>query len=304
MLARTAQHWRPFRQLGRLRPLSASTTSPAASPTAALCVIGDEILSGKTQDTNSQVFAQHCFSLGIDVRAITTIPDSASSIASTLQALSAAHTLVFTSGGIGPTHDDITYAAVAKAFNAPLKHHAETLARMRRMMGGARTRPDPQGSEAERACARMALLPSSAANGCVAFPCDALWVPVVRVANVHVLPGVPRLFAQLLAAYLPTVAGGVGVGVGAGFVRVLVGTRMRESDVAPALARLQRVYAPKGLKLGSYPNWAPPGQDPPGQDPPGQLPPVVISAVGRDPEQLEQCRKDLCLHLNGFDIAS
>ncbi|KAJ2500592.1 hypothetical protein GGH96_002635 [Coemansia sp. RSA 1972] len=259
------------------RALTQKTTHPL---TAAFCVIGDEILNGTTQDTNTRTLASQCFSLGINLQKIETVPDTRSLIGESLKQLSQAHSVVFTSGGIGPTHDDITYDAVASAFGDTLAYHQETLDRMHRIMDKTRVRPDPHGTSAERACARMALLPREAH---VTFVDDKLWVPVVQVQNVHVLPGIPRLFARMLGAYLPMLAAQVGARA---YVRAEVETQASESVLAPVLERVQLEYAPMGIKLGSYPQWPSPY--------------TVVSVVGQSSEHVHSCRDKLSLLLSAI----
>ncbi|KAJ1818107.1 hypothetical protein LPJ60_004490 [Coemansia sp. RSA 2675] len=277
-----------------------STKTTSNSLTSALCVIGDEILSGKTLDVNSIYFAKRCFELGIQLDKIETVPDRYSSISSSLQSLSQRHDLVFTSGGIGPTHDDITYDAVARAFGGGLAYHEGTLARMRRIMSarGSATMPDPKGTAEEVALARMALLP---ANAEVVFPCDEYWVPVVSVNDrVHVFPGIPKLFEDLVDAYLPPLVARLSGESVTAFTRALIGIHQRESAIASTLDQLQERYAPMGIKIGSYPNWVPKNKAPETSD---WKPTVVISVVGKDKEAVDRCRKELCLLLDGVDLS-
>ncbi|KAJ2781157.1 hypothetical protein GGI15_003299 [Coemansia interrupta] len=268
--------------------LHARMLSTAKPPTLGLCIIGDEVLNGRTLDVNTQTLAQHAFAHGIPLQTVHTVPDSAERIAHSLSMLTQQHSAVFTSGGIGPTHDDITYSAVAGFFNRPLEYHGETLARMHRMIPEGMVRPDPRGSGAEQACARMALLPRDAR---VVFPCDDLWVPVVCLGGVHVLPGVPRLFRRMLAAYVPRWwPGEEGMRGVRGLRRVLVATGMRESALAPVLERLQGKYAAQGVRLGSYPQW-------PADAPKSAR--VVVSAVGTAEHSLNACRAELVHLLHG-----
>ncbi|KAJ2494050.1 hypothetical protein IWW37_000128 [Coemansia sp. RSA 2050] len=276
-----------------------SARSSSNSLTGALCVIGDEILSGKTLDLNSFYFAKRCFELGIQVEKIDIVPDRYSSISSSLQRLSQSHDLVFTSGGIGPTHDDITYDAVAQAFGGGLAYHEGTLARMRHIMQsrGSATMPDPRGTAEQVALARMALLP---ANAEVVFPCEEYWVPVVSVNDrVHVFPGIPKLFEDLVDAYLPTLVARLSGESVLAFTRALVAIRQRESAIAMTLDQLQEKYEPMGIKIGSYPNWVPKKQE---QETPDWKPTVVISVVGKDREAVDKCRRELCLLLDGVDL--
>ncbi|KAJ2808266.1 hypothetical protein H4R20_000949 [Coemansia guatemalensis] len=288
----------------RTRPLTRRLTDSAAVThhtaghlTAAFCAIGNEILNGKVLDVNSHLFAQRCFGLGVSVQRIEVIPDQRDEIGRTVKQLARNHHIVFTSGGIGPTHDDITYSALAHAFGSKMTHHLPTLDRMRRIMQkrGVSTLPDPHGSADQVACARMALLPDSAQ---VLHPCEELWVPIVCVAgNVHVLPGIPGLFERLLDAYLPGLVERLGGRPPQGFVRVLVATHLRESVIAPVLEELQRRYAKHGIQLGSYPDWTP-QHDAPGKD----RRRVVLSAVGRDQSHVDACQAELCRRLAGTPL--
>ncbi|KAJ1835725.1 hypothetical protein LPJ73_007696 [Coemansia sp. RSA 2703] len=255
-------------------------------PTLALCAIGSELLNGHTQDANVHPLAQLTFSHGITLRTVHMVTDDMQQIAQSLKHLVQTHDAVFTTGGVGPTHDDITYDAVGRTFGREMRHHEGTLARMRRMMQG--TEPDPEGSEAQRACARMALFPEDAQ---VCFPCDDLWVPVVSLNKVHVFPGVPWLFAKLVRAYVSHVWPGAEWRA-QGLRRVLVATEMRESMLAPVLERLQRKYA-DSLSLGSYPQW-----------PKDKRSHVVVSAEGTDEHMLAACKAELVQLLDGKEITN
>src|ERR1700761_5035551 len=123
------------------------------TPTAAILVIGDEILSGRTQDTNTNYIARFIGALGIDLREARVVPDVQDEIVAALNALRARYTYVFTTGGIGPTHDDITADAVAAAFGVGISHHPEAMA-----MLGARYKP----GEFNEARQRMARIPHTA----------------------------------------------------------------------------------------------------------------------------------------------
>src|ERR1700760_1092495 len=122
----------------------------SANPTAAVLVIGDEILSGRTQDTNPAYIARFLGALGIDLREARVVPDIQDEIVAALNALRARYTYVFTTGGIGPTHDDITFEAVAAAFGVGCFHHPEAIAAM-----AARYKP----GEFNDARKRMAYIP-------------------------------------------------------------------------------------------------------------------------------------------------
>ncbi|KAJ2611835.1 hypothetical protein H4S08_002975 [Coemansia sp. RSA 1365] len=282
------------------RWLSDSTATkhhPAGHLTAAFCAIGNEILNGKVLDVNSHLFARRCFELGVSVQRIEVVPDQRDEIGRTVKQLAQKHQIVFTSGDIGPTHDDITYSAVADAFDSKMAYHLPTLDRMRRIMQkrGVFTLPNPHGSADEVACARMALLPETAQ---VSHPCEELWVPVVCVGgNVHVLPGIPGLFERLLDAYLPELVERLAGQRPQPFVRALVTTHLRESVIAPILEELQQRYAKHGIQLGSYPDWTP-QRDTPGKD----RRRVVLSAVGSDRVHVEACQAELCRRLSGTPL--
>ncbi|KAI8800506.1 MoaB/Mog domain-containing protein [Cladochytrium replicatum] len=196
----------------------------AASPTIACLIIGDEILNGRVQDSNTQYLAQKCFQKGISLSRVVVVPDIEADIIEEVRLLSNRYTYVFTSGGIGPTHDDITYESIAKAFDLDLKHHEPTLSRMRTIgytqwlkqkqkSGGPDSSKEDTSVEAymNEPRKRMALLPanrdgmddSGAPDGSrrtrVWFPSPLLWVPVVVAnGNTFIFPGVPRLFQELL----------------------------------------------------------------------------------------------------------
>jgi molybdenum cofactor synthesis domain-containing protein len=148
-------------------------------PSCALVVIGNEILSGKFADENGPVVIARARALGADLVRVSYIPDEVAVIAEEVRRLSAAVDVVVTSGGVGPTHDDVTLEAVAAAFGLPLELHPELMALFERF-----GLPDNEGTR------RMAWVP----EGSTLLVAGERSVPVVRVRNVFVLPGVPRLF--------------------------------------------------------------------------------------------------------------
>ncbi|KAJ3850202.1 MoaB/Mog domain-containing protein [Lentinula lateritia] len=171
--------------------------------TAAALVIGDEILNGKTMDKNSNYFAKYCFERGIDLKRIEVIPDDENEIIEASRRLTSQYDFVITTGGIGPTHDDITYASLARAFNQSLAHHPETLRRLDEM-NRHRAWVSTQTHQQREATKRMALFPERAE---VLFVCGDIWVPVVRLeGKLCIFPGIPTLFTKMLdglAPYLP-----------------------------------------------------------------------------------------------------
>ncbi|KAL9040297.1 MAG: hypothetical protein Q9180_001996 [Flavoplaca navasiana] len=230
--------------------------------TAGCIIIGDEVLGGKTVDTNSAHFAKYCFLLGMNLKRIEVIGDDEVEIGEAARRMSENYDFVVTSGGIGPTHDDITYESIAKAFKLPLKLHDDTLKRMK-----ALSKPHPSQknfswdspSPALDAKLRMVKLPideSRDENSQVLFVDDSLWVPISVVnGNIHILPGIPRLFTQLLDGLKPLLIPRLENPEGKGVYRMLFSTPMAESEVAGYLTKLAAEVEPKGVKVGSYPRW-------------------------------------------------
>ena len=205
-----------------------------ANPTAAMLVIGDEILSGRTQDTNSHHLAGELARHGIDLREIRVVPDEAEAIATAIRAMASGHDHLFTSGGIGPTHDDITADAVAEAFDLPLAVRED--ARAIRAAHYAKS-----GAELNAARLRMARIPEGAAL--IDNPISA--APGFSIGNIHVMAGVPAVFHAMVASVLPRLTGG----------RPLLSQSLRvergEGEIAGPLAEL--AAACPDLSMGSYP---------------------------------------------------
>ncbi|KAK3180456.1 hypothetical protein K4F52_008184 [Lecanicillium sp. MT-2017a] len=230
--------------------------------TAACLIIGDEVLGGKTVDTNSTYMAKWCFSLGIRLKKIEVVEDEESDIIDAVRRMSSNYDFVVTSGGIGPTHDDITYQSIAKAFNLPLKLHQEAFEKMKLL-----SRPHKQqlsfswdtDSPELRAKLRMVQLPTDESRDLseqFVFSQEDLWVPVSVVnGNVHILPGIPRLFEKLLDGMKPHIMQRLVDPEGKGTYRVIISTPLPESSVAGYLTELAARVEPKGVKVGSYPHW-------------------------------------------------
>ncbi|MCJ1283353.1 hypothetical protein MMC26_002681 [Xylographa opegraphella] len=230
--------------------------------TAAALIIGDEILNGKTVDSNSAYFAKFCFSLGINLKRIEVIADDESEIIEAVRRMSDKYDFVVTSGGIGPTHDDITYESIAKAFNLKLKLHDDALRRMKRLSKPHPSQPNfsyDVPSPALEAKLRMLRLPIDTEReeeSQVLFVDEGLWVPISVVnGNIHILPGVPRLFTQLLDGLKPRLVPRLTDPEGKGIYRVMISTPMAESAVAAYLTKLAAQAEPHGIKVGSYPRW-------------------------------------------------
>ncbi|QPG94968.1 hypothetical protein C2857_007440 [Epichloe festucae Fl1] len=222
--------------------------------TGACLIIGNEVLGGQTVDTNSAYVAKWCFCLGIELQRTEVIPDVEGDIKEAVRRMSSLYDFVVTSGGIGPTHDDITYESVAKAFDLKLMRHEETFARMKEL--SRKTEFDWEtDSPSLRAKLRMATLPTdesrSMSDQCV-FPAKDLWVPVSIVnGNVHILPGVPALFVKLLDGLEPYLRSRLDKP----FARVMISTPQPESVSAGYLTTLAAKVKSLGVKVGSYPRW-------------------------------------------------
>lgn len=160
------------------------------------------------------------------------------------------------------SHDDITYQSIAKAFDLPLVLHEEAYARMKKLSKPHPSQPNfswDEESPALKAKKRMIELPldkSKPDEDQVLFLSEDLWVPLAVVnGNVHILPGVPRLFEKMIDSYRATLLPRLADPEGKGVYRILISTPMAESAVAPALTELAAEVEPKGVKVGSYPRW-------------------------------------------------
>lgn len=168
------------------------------NPTAAMITIGDEILSGRTRDTNMNFLARALAERGIDLREARTLPDIAEEIVSAVNTLRARYDHVFTSGGIGPTHDDITADCIAAAFGVGIDVRADARAIL------ASHYPDPEFDlNADRL--RMARIP----DGASLIDNPVSRAPGFTLGNVHVMAGVPAVFEAMVAGLLPRLTGGV-----------------------------------------------------------------------------------------------
>ncbi|QFU07075.1 NMN amidohydrolase-like protein YfaY [Rhodobacteraceae bacterium THAF1] len=206
------------------------------NPTAAMLVIGDEILSGRTRDSNSHHLAGRLTEHGIDLREVRFIGDDAATITATTRELSAKYGHVFTSGGIGPTHDDITADCIAAAFDTPIDVRDDARAILA-------AHYDARGVEMNDARLRMARIPDGATL--IDNPVSA--APGFSLQNVHVMAGVPKIFEAMLESLLPTLTGGARLQS-----RSLMVDR-GEGDIAEGLSQV--VAAHPGVSVGSYPAW-------------------------------------------------
>ncbi|SEQ74167.1 competence/damage-inducible protein A [Thalassovita taeanensis] len=204
------------------------------NPTAAMLVIGDEILSGRTRDSNMHHLAQELTKHGIDLREVRVVSDDAPAIVAAVQALAAGFTHVFTSGGIGPTHDDITAEAIARAFDTPITVRDDARALLEAHY--KRT-----GGTLNEARLRMARIPDGAAL--IDNPVSI--APGFSLRNVHVMAGVPAVFEAMVASVLPTLTGGQPV------LSQTLRVNRGEGDIAGPLGVLADDFP--DLSIGSYP---------------------------------------------------
>ncbi|MBV8977769.1 MAG: competence/damage-inducible protein A [Alphaproteobacteria bacterium] len=201
-------------------------------PTAAVLVIGDEILSGRTQDTNTNYIARMLSTLGIDLKEARVVGDVEDEIVAALNALRTRYTYVFTTGGIGPTHDDITADAVAKAFGVGIDYHPEVLA-----MLGARYKPG-EFNDMRKRMARIPLGAELVRN-------SASIAPGIHIGNVYVMAGVPAIMRAMMEDIMPTLRHGQLVHT------ATVEARIAEGRIAEGLMKIQQDFP--ALSLGSYP---------------------------------------------------
>lgn len=204
------------------------------NPTAAILIIGDEILSGRTRDSNMHFLAGELTRAGIDLREARIVSDDRDAIVAAVNALRAAYAHVFTSGGIGPTHDDITADCIAAAFGLTIDVRADARAILQ-------AHYDRAGTELNTARLRMARIPDGATL--IDNPVSA--APGFAIGNVHVMAGVPAVFQAMVASVLPTLTGG------APLLSQSYRINRGEGDIAGPLGELAAAYP--DLMIGSYP---------------------------------------------------
>ena len=204
------------------------------NPTAAMLVIGDEILSGRTRDSNLYHLAGELTRHGIHLTEVRIVADDAAAIGTAVNALRGQYDHVFTSGGIGPTHDDITADAIAAAFGIAISPRADAMA----LLGAHYERQNLPFNEARM---RMARIP----DGAVLIDNPVSIAPGFSVGNVHVMAGVPRIFEAMVASVLPTLTGGAPLL--SQTLRLLRG----EGEIAGPFGALAAEYP--DLSMGSYP---------------------------------------------------
>src|ERR1700690_973330 len=202
--------------------------------TAAVLVIGDEILSGRTKDKNIGFIADYLTAIGIDLKEVRVVSDDEHAIVVALNALRARYTYVFTTGGIGPTHDDITAECVAKAFSVPIDYHPQAVAILKERMAKI-------GGELNEARMRMARIPQGAAL--VANKVSG--APGFWIGNVIVMAGVPSIMQAMLDEVAPKLK------TGTKLLSETIRADAKEGDVGTELGLIAKAH-PEAL-IGSYP---------------------------------------------------
>jgi molybdenum cofactor synthesis domain-containing protein len=204
--------------------------------TAAMIVIGDEILSGRTKDRNIGHLADIMTAIGIDLKEVRIVPDEEDEIVAAVNALRARYTYLFTTGGIGPTHDDITADAISRAFAVPCEYDAKAYAMLEASYAS-------RGIEYTEARKRMARMPRGAAH--IDNPISI--APGFRIGNVHVMAGVPAIFQAMLDNVLPTLQ------TGTRLLSATVHCPYGEGTIGTLLGEIQKLHA--DTIIGSYPKY-------------------------------------------------
>lgn len=209
--------------------------------TAGMLVIGDEILSGRTKDKNIGYVAEYLTALGIELREVRIVPDVEEEIVAAVNALRHRYGYVFTSGGIGPTHDDITADAIAKAFGVGIDHDPRAVEILLAYFAA-------RGVEPNQSRMRMARIP---------FGADLIDNPVskapgFRIGNVHVMAGVPAVLQAMMDAVAPTLR------TGRKLLSETIDAGLPEGTIAAGLGAVQKAN-PETI-MGSYPYFAPDGR--------------------------------------------
>ena len=215
-------------------PTADATATIQPIVTAGLLVIGDEILSGRTKDKNIGTIAEYLTNLGIDLREVRVVPDVEDEIVAAVNALRSRYTHVFTTGGIGPTHDDITADAIAKAFGVPIGIDQRAVAMLLERI------PKMELNEARL---RMARIPA----GATLIANSVSKAPGFSIGNVHVMAGVPSIMHAMLDALAPTLT------TGRKMHSRSLAAGLKEGDLAGPFGKVQERFPDVGM--GSYPSY-------------------------------------------------
>lgn len=227
-------------------------------PSAAVVVIGNEILTGKFADENGPYLIARLRALGADLRRLVTIPDDLAVIAAEVRHCADRHDFVLTTGGVGPTHDDLTLEGIARAFEVPLEQRPELVALLERFE-----------LPSTEATLRMATVP----QGAELIESAALAYPVVRVRNVYVFPGVPKLLKNKFEAISDRFAGEA-------VATARVFTDEHEFAIADRLTAVAARHPE--VDIGSYPRFGEGDYR------------VILTLESRDPSALARARDELC----------
>lgn len=208
----------------------------AVTVTAALLVIGDEILTGRTKDKNIGYIAEYLTAIGVDLREVRVVPDVEEEIVLAVNALRQRYTYLFTTGGIGPTHDDITADSIAKAFGVGIGHDSRAVAMLQERY---------QPHELNEARMRMARIPEGA--DLIDNPISK--APGFRIGNVYVMAGVPSIMQSMLDNIAPTLKTGARM-----IVETIEAEGVAEGIYAEGLAAVAAAH--EGVSIGSYPSFS------------------------------------------------
>ena len=239
--------------------------------TAGILVIGDEILSGRTKDKNIGFIAEYLTNIGIDLTEVRVVADDETAIIEALDALRERYTYVFTTGGIGPTHDDITADCVAKAFGVTIDHHPEVVARF-----AQRFKPE----EMNEARMRMARIP----DGADLIQSATILAPGFMIGNVIVMAGVPSIMQAMMDIVAPKLKSGVRM------LSDTVKANAREGDIGGPLRALAAAHP--DTMIGSYPFL---DED--------KKPNTNLVVRSRDPEKLAAAMEAVKTMLTGLNVA-
>jgi molybdenum cofactor synthesis domain-containing protein len=214
----------------------AETTMTEEIMSAAMLAIGDELLSGRTKDKNIGHLADILLLTGIDLKEVRIVADDEDAIVAALNALRGAYDYVFTSGGIGPTHDDITADSVSKAFGVACEHDAAAM----KLMGDMYARREMPFTEARQ---RMARMPVGATH--IDNPVST--APGFKIGNVYVMAGVPQVFQAMLDNVIPTLRAGTPM------LSTAIACPFGEGDIGTPLGAIQKAHPE--TSIGSYPRY-------------------------------------------------
>ncbi|MBW8269192.1 competence/damage-inducible protein A [Caldovatus aquaticus] len=240
-----------------------------ANPTACVLIIGNEVLSGRTQDANLQYLARRLGEIGIALREARVLPDDRAAIVAAVSEVRARYDHVFTTGGIGPTHDDITSECIAEAFGVPWEPHPAAWA----LLENYYRHRNPPG-DFNPARQRMATMP----RGATLIENPVSLAPGFTIGNVHVLAGVPRVMQAMFESLAPRLRGGPPI-----VSRTVHADGLMEGRIAEGLADIQQRWP--AVEIGSYPYYRPAGGG------------VAVVAKGTDPEQVRAAAHDVAAFL-------